>query len=218
MTIHRTEQTIPRPDYLGGGRWTLRRLTDITVLMGKNGSGKSVLLRAWRDLSPEGAHYVVPERTGAMDFQAHYMQEEFDGSKRKGISTRNFMPEYRRRIVTRVHAYFMIRGNSRCEGEAPGSPTELESLLGLLVPDLSVQLSPTNPPYLLKRLATNEEINHIDKLSSGEAQLFTMSLDITNSPIASPISSPTMWTCCWRFYQKIDPHFCIQEHTRPRWH
>jgi len=119
--IYRSEHTIPRPPYLGGANWALHHLTDITVLMGKNGSGKSVMLRAWRDQAPDGVHYVVPERTGEMEFQPQYIQEEFDGASRRSVATRNFVQEYRRRILSRVHTYFMIRGNSRGEGPALGT-------------------------------------------------------------------------------------------------
>ena len=45
--IYKTEHTIQRPAYIGGGTWVVKGLTDITIFMGKNGSGKSVLLREW---------------------------------------------------------------------------------------------------------------------------------------------------------------------------
>ena len=69
MPIHFTEATIPRIAQLGGGEWHISKLTEVTVLFGRNGSGKSVMLRAWRDQSHENIHYVTPERTGEMDFQ-----------------------------------------------------------------------------------------------------------------------------------------------------
>jgi len=103
--IYRAEHTIARPDYIGGGDWTLKGMTDITIFMGKNGSGKSVLLRAWRDQSPDDVHYIVPERTGDIEFQPNYLAQEFDGARRKSASVGNFVEEYRRRIVARVQTY-----------------------------------------------------------------------------------------------------------------
>ncbi len=152
-------------------------MTDVTVLMGKNGSGKSLLLRSWRNQKPEAVHYVVPERTGELDFQPQFTQEEFTGVTRGSVSRSNFVYEYRRRIMSRVHTYFMTRGNIR--GTAPISgPEELEQFLGLLLSDFVVELSPRTPPFALRHTIDNRSIVGVDQLSSGEAQLFTMGLDI----------------------------------------
>jgi hypothetical protein len=48
MPVHLTQVTIPRIPQIGGGNWTLGNLTEVTVLFGRNGSGKSVMHRAWR--------------------------------------------------------------------------------------------------------------------------------------------------------------------------
>jgi hypothetical protein len=138
--IYQAEHTILRPDYMGGGVWTLGDMTDVTVLMGKNGSGKSLLLRAWRDQAPDELHYVVPERTGDIRFQPAYLEEEFTGVVRRGVSVGNFVPEYRRRIVARVHTYFMKRGSHRGTDAPPASPSDLEQLVSLLVPDFDMEL------------------------------------------------------------------------------
>ncbi len=50
MPIHVSEIEVVRPPHLGGGPWRLQELNNITVIFGKNGSGKSQLLRALRDL------------------------------------------------------------------------------------------------------------------------------------------------------------------------
>src|SRR5437773_1535748 len=126
MAVYVSDHRISRPNYLGGGQWVLRSLRDVTVLMGKNGSGKSVLLRAWRDQLPDTVHYVVPERTGDIAYQPQYLNDEFDGARRRGISGRNFVEQYRQRVITRIQAYFMNRGNFRGEGPTPGKPRELE--------------------------------------------------------------------------------------------
>lgn len=178
MTIYRAEHRVTRPNFLGEGEWNLSALTDITVLMGKNGSGKSVLLRAWRDQSPNQVHYIVPERTGDMNYQAHYMDQESSGDKRSQHYRGNFAEEYRRRILVRVQTYFMTRGNYTGAAPTPNSPREVESLIGALIPDFAVQLVVATPPYSLTRIATQEKITGIEQLSSGEAQLLTLGLDI----------------------------------------
>jgi predicted ATP-dependent endonuclease of OLD family len=51
-------------------------------------------------------------------------------------------------------------------------------MMALLIPDFAVELRPSNPPYQLTRVATGENITSVDHMSSGEAQLFTIGLDI----------------------------------------
>lgn len=154
MPVHTTEVTIPRIAQLGGGQWSLKNLTEVTVIFGRNGSGKSVMLRAWRDQSLENVHYVTPERTGEMDLQPQYMKEELEATGRKNASSRNYMPEYRRRIVSRIQAYFMSRGNYRGESAAPGSPQHIEKYVSSLLTDFNLTIRGSAAlPYELKRIA-----------------------------------------------------------------
>jgi predicted ATPase len=173
-----TNIDLPRPVPLGGGQWKLSNLTTITAVFGKNGSGKSLLLRAWRDANPNTCHYVVPERGGEIDYQAQYFQQQIDSNERRGASGRNFVDQYRRQVIARIQAYFAVRGNSR-EGQLPGNPRELELLLSQLLPDFTIELTATsNPPYRLVRSLDNAAVGSIDHLSSGETQLLTIALDI----------------------------------------
>lgn len=179
MPVHTTEVTIPRIAQLGGGQWSIKNLTEVTVIFGRNGSGKSVMLRAWRDQSLENVHYVTPERTGEMDLQPQYMKEELEATGRKNASSRNYMPEYRRRIVSRIQAYFMSRGNYRGESTAPGSPQHIEKYVSSLLTDFNLTIIGSAAlPYELKRIETEEIITNVDQLSSGEAQLVTIGLDL----------------------------------------
>jgi energy-coupling factor transporter ATP-binding protein EcfA2 len=178
MTIHVVSQKIPRPHLGGATEWSISGLTDITVLVGRNGSGKSVLLRNWRNLNPDTTHYVVPERTGEMNFQPAYMNDEMGGSARRGYSERNFVDSYRQRVLSRVQAYFMTRGNYRGDGLPPCAPSELEARVSRLLPDFQLELTVGQPPYRLIRNDNGQAITNADHLSSGEAQLLTVSLDI----------------------------------------
>lgn len=173
-----TEIQLARPAALGGGQWVISNLSTVTVLFGKNGSGKSLLLRAWRDAHPASCHYVVPERGGEIDYQAQFFQQQIDANERRGQATRNFVEQYRRQIIARIHAYFSVRGNYRGD-KLPGDPGELELFLSQLLPDFQLQLTATrNPPYRLSRTLDGTDVGNIDQLSSGEAQLLTLALDI----------------------------------------
>lgn len=179
MPVYFSNISIPRLAELGGGTWELQDLSEVTVLFGKNGSGKSVLLRAWRDKSDDNAHYVTPERTGEMDFQPQYLQEELTASGRRNASSRNYMPDYRRRIIGRIQSYFLTRGNYRENEAAPAAPAVIEAFINSLVTDFVIELvASAIPPYKLQRIEGGGEIRSVDQLSSGEAQLVTIALDI----------------------------------------
>lgn len=177
MQSHFTNITVKRPDFLGGGNWEIARLYPVTILFGKNGSGKSLLLRAWRDIAVDQTHYVVPERTGTLEFQAGYVEQELSGDTRRGVSSKNYLADYRQHIIARIQAFLVARGASR-EGPLPGRLEELEDLISLLLPDFAVQLVGLNPPFILTRSDSQQVIRSVDDLSSGEAQLLTMGLDI----------------------------------------
>lgn len=172
------EIEVPRPATLGGGAWHLQNLSAITALFGKNGSGKSQLLRALRDTDAKSRHYVIPERTGEIDYQPNLLQSQIDAEQRRSNSARNYTDQYRRHIIVRIQAYFSARGNTRGH-QLPGDPVELERFIGQLLPDFVTELSGTkNPPYTITRASNGTSVSGIDQLSSGEAQLLTIALDI----------------------------------------
>ena len=77
-----------------------------------------------------------------------------------------------------MQAYFTARG-SICSGQFPGDPVDLERLISQLIPDFTITLDgKINPPYKLFRTTDQTEVGTIDDLSSGEAQLITIGLDV----------------------------------------
>lgn len=88
------------------------------------------------------------------------------------------MQDYRRRIVGRIQTYFLERGNTRGNIPPDGSPDTIEQLVESLIPDFSISLVTTFPPYELTRKDQSKAITAVDQLSSGEAQLVTLALDI----------------------------------------
>jgi predicted ATPase len=176
---HYTEIVVNRPGDIGGGEWRLTGLTNLVAVFGKNGSGKSRLLRSWRDNHWDNSHYIVPERTGELDYQAQYLEQQVSAQRRQENSARNFNENYRRQIVGRIQAYLMTRGASEGETAAPCAPTELTKAMSRLLPDFDLRIVPERtPPYELRRAADETTINRVDELSSGEAQLLLLGLDI----------------------------------------
>ncbi|HEY4100345.1 MAG TPA: AAA family ATPase [Gemmatimonadales bacterium] len=178
MKVYTQQSSVPRAAVLGGGAWQLADLTALTVLFGKNGSGKSLLLRSWRDHNRIGTHYVVPERTGEFNYNANFLKPQLSAEERSQQSQRNFTPEYRSHTLARVQAYFMERGAGRAGAVGTPAPDELERFLSMLLPDFDVKLRSAVPPYRLSRASDGQEIKNVDQLSSGEAQLLSIGIDI----------------------------------------
>lgn len=178
---YRSSISIPRPTPLGGDSWLISNLNSVTILFGKNGSGKSLLLRSLRDQAVDSIHYVIPERTGTLDMQPALLHEELSSTKRSEYSKRNYSADYRQHVITRIPAYFTTRGGTRkgIEYGDMGDPSDLEGLISQLIPDFLIELnSKENPPYKLTRVSDETSVSGIDQLSSGEAQLLTIGLDV----------------------------------------
>lgn len=170
--------TVPRPAFLGGGNWELSNLSAISVLFGKNGSGKSLFLRALRDSAFEDSHYVVPERGGDLGFQPQHLQEQMSSEQRRDVTRGNFAQQYRRQIIARIMAYLAVRGATR-DNKLIGNPQELESFLAKLLPDFGFTfVGSAQQPYELVRQIDLTQIGNVEQLSSGEAQILTLALDV----------------------------------------
>lgn len=163
----------------------ITEMTPITILFGKNGAGKSILLRAMRQLHPEGTHYIVPERTGTLRYSPDNLQTQQDAVGRHGQSNANSNTAYRDHVVTRIAAYFQARGATR-EGKLPGRIEDVEELVEMLIPDFTIQLSTGSTPFNLQRQGRTERITTVEALSSGEAQLLTLGIDV--------VTVAEMWT------------------------
>ena len=183
--MHQKNVTIQRPAYFGEpSHWVLNGLTKFTILFGKNGSGKSVIMRLWRNQDIESCHYVVPERGGQLSYQANLLDTIQTATGRRNHTNDNQAPQYRDQVITRMGAYFTARGaylppaGSACAEVHDFPPERIRSSLSSLFPDFEISVK-SDPPYLnFVRLDTGEEVTTVQNLSSGEAQIITLAIDI----------------------------------------
>lgn len=179
MSKYFTTLTITRPAYLSGGSWLLKDLNDVTVLFGKNGAGKSQLLRDLRNSDQNTYHYTSPERYGEITHDVGIMQEELTGAKRAGRRKFNASPTYRQESISRVQALLIKIGNlSGRSGKSPLILDEIESILHVLLPDFKFKVTDQNPPFELKRTHNEEPVSSVNNLSSGESEILTLALDL----------------------------------------
>lgn len=176
MDNNNTEIHVPRPPHLGGGNWTINGLNNINVLLGRNGCGKSILMRAHRDLSPDNSHYIVPERAGDITFNAGLIQES-NSTGRTNRSRSNAISNYREGVVTRIQTYYTTRGSKKAK-DINHDPDDLFKYLDIILPDFTVSVKNDNPYYDLKRIKDGSSVTSVSLLSSGESQLLTLGMDI----------------------------------------
>ncbi|WP_244500947.1 ATP-dependent nuclease [Methyloceanibacter marginalis] len=113
-----------------------------------------------------------------LTFNPNLLSDQIEGSRRTRHSQHNFSPEYRVEIITRIQAYFLARGSVR-EDRLPGNPSELEQFLAALLPDFTLTIDGnSNPPYKLVRTSTGQPVGDVHQLSSGEAQILSIALDV----------------------------------------
>lgn len=174
--IHEQQIAVSRPAYLGGGQWTLQNLNHLTVLFGRNGSGKSYLLRSLLNQDQSNRHLATPERGGDLTFQATWATEEGAGTARAGHRQDNFSGDFRGRAVSRLQTVYTARG---FEDERPADTirADLERLMKGLLPEFGFRLVKTQPFFELLR-ANGERITQQGQLSSGEVGLLTLGLDV----------------------------------------
>jgi predicted ATPase len=177
MTIHVSEVDVPRPSFLGGGKWSLKKLSGVNALFGRNGSGKSILLRNLRDVDPASSHYIVPERSGDISFEPGLIAEVIEAARRRNVSQTNFLSNYRQHVVTRIQGYYTRRGSKRV-ADIKHDPEDLLRTMSLVLPDFTVQVRSESPFYDLRRSKDGSSVTSVANLSSGESQLLSVGLDI----------------------------------------
>lgn len=168
---------LQKPSFMGNSLWKLKNLSSITVIFGKNGSGKSILLRTIRDKAPIENHYCVPERGGNISYDSGILQYEADGKLRMNASQQNLGTDYRSRVITRIGAFLTQRGAFRGSKNVDNL-TKMETIMQEILSDFKFQIKPTHPHYQLQRIEPEQVITDIELLSSGEAQLLTLTLDL----------------------------------------
>jgi predicted ATPase len=168
----------PKPGYLGNQDWEVQGLKQINILLGRNGCGKSVFLRSLRDKFSPATHYIIPERSGDITFDAGYAADGATASGRQNRSNANYTPNYRQTVIARIQSYYTTRGSRNVE-EISQNPEDLLRYVEIILPEFTLRVKPESPYYDLRRIKDDAVvISSVNSLSSGESQLLTLGLDI----------------------------------------
>ena len=181
---------ISRPDFLGGESWSLVGFGDITVLLGRNGAGKSVLLRHWRNQHSPTVHYINPERSGHIGFDANIYAQLIVNNELP--SDQNIDPQYRQKSATSIQRY--LTSYAINEGKVLFTQQELAAFLNIVLPGYEFELIDRPPFWKGKRVDTGQVITGSEQLSSGESQMLSMTMDIATQYGRLPEDSVTFKT------------------------
>lgn len=168
---------IPRPPFLGGGSWLLEDLNEITVLFGKNGSGKSMLLRGMLAQAPDSRHLAVPERPGEMTANPNLAEEETSGATRSSSRQQNTLANYRNRAFSRISVLLQKRGFFLKPGSTDDSINDIEGLMNDLLPDFTFRLTGGSPSFQLLR-GDGTPVPSAESISSGEIGMVSLAIDL----------------------------------------
>lgn len=175
MTLYVEQVSFSGPEFFGSVE--IRKLGHLTVFFGKNGSGKSLVLRSWRDSDRTSVHYIAPERVGSFNFNPNLIQAELTPDGRSGAALSNIAMHYHDRALGRVASYLMKRGEDP-QPHPDTAVSRIEDLLKDLLPGFQVKLQADDPPVVLTRTSETARVHSVDELSSGESQLLTLAIDL----------------------------------------
>jgi predicted ATPase len=181
MPIFQKEFNVTKPTYLGIGDWQLRNLNEVTVIFGKNGSGKSQLLRMIRDTDRRGCHYTSPERAGEINNDMSIAQQQFDYNKRAERSKKNFSEQFRQETVSRIQALLVKMGGAPAGTLLSSAKEDIRNFIRILLPDFDFRIKADSvPPFELwrEKNGSHESVTSVNALSSGETEILVLALDL----------------------------------------
>jgi predicted ATPase len=177
MSIYETSLSVGKPGHLGAENWDLRDLNHITVIFGRNGAGKSALLRSIGSSVQEGRHLTSPERAGEISYNSGYADQEASGAQRYGNGRNNLSGEYRNRAISRIATMVNKRGFHMVPRSDDDSINDLQAMMKEVLPDFTFELTAQNPYYRLSRM-DGSAVTTSAEVSSGEVGMLTLGVDL----------------------------------------
>lgn len=156
--------------------FSLENLNEITVFFGRNGCGKSLLLRTLSSKDKHAYHPIPSQRSGDISYdQAAVGRNSSEASeifnKRRTNISRFFLDE----SIARLQAVLSKNG---AKNQHVINPRELENFLNELLSTFSVEITGDSIPLVLKRGASGDKVAGVHLLSSGESQVLGLALDL----------------------------------------
>ncbi len=178
MSLFLEKISIEKPSYLGRDNWELKNLNEITIIFGKNGSGKSLLLKSLLNQKNDSRHLTSPERAGNFQNNPDLANQESLASTRASQKQSNLSLDFRQRVISRINTLLTKRGFYLDGSEEEFSIENIEDAIKQLIPDFNFKITSTVPFFELKRIIDDENVSDKDQMSSGEAEIISVGLDV----------------------------------------
>src|ERR1700761_9269471 len=167
---------------LTASEFTLRNLGQINVILGKNGCGKSFLLKAFAQIlraNPENGtiRYVSPERGGSIEFLAHVGQQIATNSNWLHDERNKNQSETFRQQSTALFQRLELRVLRNLEkyGET-NAPKFAKVIAGLQTLLDRVELQRDDSGFTIIERDNGLKV-HASQLSSGESELISLGIE-----------------------------------------
>ncbi len=185
--------------HLGEGSWHLKGLRKITVLFGKNGSGKSTILDAlasdFVDVDPtagrvtvdSGANQrrkiyfekIVPERGGFNKPEGSYLNNSVDNPNWFSQTAKgNMQPNYRQIVAVKFQNYALKASTTRTYGSSYNNTQRITEYLNKLLPPKHEVFTQERDARFHVRRKGETVIIPPENLSSGEREILSLGIDI----------------------------------------
>ncbi len=190
--------------------YKLKGLGQINVILGKNGCGKSTLLRTLDDQTRNSGYvrYITPERGGLLKFEGgidtNIQDINWFGSVRRSNRNDNFRQisvSQFRRLET------LVLRKIEQDPDTRANPTiTFDSTIGVINELLdNVEIVRTENAGFQVRQKDNSQWREVELLSSGEAELISLAIEILSFTYASE-QEAYRHTNNWLFFDEPDVH------------
>jgi len=167
-------------DILNINEYTLRNLNKINIVLGKNGCGKSILLRqVEQGLGGQKGYgktkYITPERGGSLVYEAGTEQNlANDINWLSEQRRRNLTPNFRQQSVAQYRKLetLVLREFEQDQTQSKFDPyaAKINSLLD------NIEIKRHNTAFKIFRKGTERELN-AETISSGESELISLGIE-----------------------------------------
>ena len=166
--------------------WELRNLGKINIVLGKNGCGKSTMLRAVDTHSTSIANagrvtYITPERAGTLVYQAHVEQNNFGpGDQLRNNRRSNQQSEFKQQSVVQFRKLELLVAREvekHLDSETEGKPATFGTYLRRVNALLDrVEVVPKDTAFVVVQKGSTTEVSP-SSISSGESELITLGIE-----------------------------------------
>ncbi len=171
MSLYCENIEIDRPSHLGSTKWKLSNLSEITILLGKVGSGTSLLLRGIRDRNRSSCYHIAAERGVDLQRTSDTDSRAERGEHHGNNITNNFDGLFKSEALSKLRERYI----GAKDAEKAALKDEIAKGVKTILPEIEIEIQQKGEIKFIRR--SNKEIIG-NAFSSGEAEILAIYLNI----------------------------------------